>query len=356
MKAISDYTAPSSTVGRGKSIKNIRTGYHKKIYRDQNVSLHLGNSLDKYETWPAPTTIISDGGYGILGFEGDTSDHLGLPHWYEPHIAEWSKHSTPQTTLWFWNSEIGWASVHPILEKYGWRYINCNIWDKGKGHIAGNVNTKKIRRFPVVTEVCVQYVRQSHLNGLSLKEWLRHEWKRTGLPFRKANEACGVKDAAVRKYLDNSHLWYFPPPEMFKRLEEYANKFGSAQGKPYFSADGVRPMSIEEWSKMRSKFFCPHGYTNVWDRGPLNGNERIKTSSFNGKSAHLNQKPLDLMKLLIGASSEKGDVIWEPFGGLFSASLAAKLLGRRSFSCEIDEDYFKIGVERFFDLDPLVVE
>ena len=60
--------------------------------------------------------IVSDGGYGILGFEGDTSDHLGLPQWYEPHIKAWSEAATPETTLWFWNSEIGWASVHPILE------------------------------------------------------------------------------------------------------------------------------------------------------------------------------------------------------------------------------------------------
>jgi hypothetical protein len=89
-----------------------------------------------------------------------TSDHLDLPEWYEPPVEASSKLALPNTTLWFWNSEIGWAVVHPILEKFGWRYVNCNIWNKGKGHIAGNVNTEKIRRFPVVTEVCVQYVRE----------------------------------------------------------------------------------------------------------------------------------------------------------------------------------------------------
>jgi site-specific DNA-methyltransferase (adenine-specific) len=147
---------------------------------DRLTDIRLGDSFTLYPAWEKPTVIVSDGGYGVLGFEGDTSGHLALPDWYESHIAAWSKQATPVTTLWFWNSEIGWAAVHPVLEKYGWRYMNANIWNKGKGHIAGNVNTRKIRRFPVVSEVCVQYTFEVKVDGLSLKEWLRQEWKRTG--------------------------------------------------------------------------------------------------------------------------------------------------------------------------------
>ena len=133
-----------STVGRGKSLNKVFQKSQKKKWQDDYVHLYLGDSLDHYNKWDTPVTIISDGGYGILGFEGDTPDHQKLPSWYEPHIKEWSKFSTPQTTLWLWNSEIGWAAIHPILEKHGWKYINCNVWNKGKGHIAGNINTKKI--------------------------------------------------------------------------------------------------------------------------------------------------------------------------------------------------------------------
>lgn len=247
--------------------------------------------------------------------------------------------------FWFWNSEIGWAAVHQVLEKYGWRYVNCNIWNKGKGHIAGNVNTEKIRRFPVVTEVCVQYVREVKVNELPLKAWLLQEWKRSGLPLRRANDACGVVDAATRKYFDRGHLWYFPPPEMFQKLVNYANEHGNPKGKPYFSLDGNQSLTAQEWSKMRSKFRCPHGFTNVWERQALRGDERVKISS--GKALHLNQKPLDLMSLIIEASSDENDVIWEPFGGLFSASLAARKLRRKSYSCEIDSEYFYYGVKRF---------
>lgn len=102
-----------------------------------------------------------------------------------------------------------------------------------------------------------------------------------------------------------------------------------------------------DWGGMRSKFNCPHGFTNIWDRSSLRGNERIKTPKKSSKAAHLNQKPLDLMRLIIEASTDEEDVIWEPFGGLFSASLAASMLNRKAYGCELDHDYYSLALERF---------
>lgn len=336
---------PTSTVGRGKSV-TLTSAPDVTEWTDGRCSIALGDSLGQYERWADPQVIVSDGAYGVLGFEGDTSDHTGMPEWYEPHIAAWSKRATPQTVLWFWNSEIGWASVHPVLERYGWRYINANIWDKGLGHIAGNVNTTKIRRFPVVSEVCVQYVFEARINGLLLKHWLIKEWKRTGLPVRKSNEACGVKDAATRKYLDQGHLWYWMPEEMFEKLVTYANTYGKPEGRPYFSLDGRVPMTAADWRKTRAPFSCPHGITNVWQRSPLRDSERIKTNGTSGKAVHLNQKPLDLMTMILKASALPDAAVWEPFGGLFTGCVAARRLGLRAFSAETDPTYFQYGMRR----------
>lgn len=337
---------PTSTVGRGKAV-TLLTKPELEHWADEDVTLCLGDSLGRYGSWASPQVIVSDGAYGILGFEGDTSDHLGVAEWYEPHVKAWSERATAMTTLWFWNSEIGWAVTHPVLERHGWRYVNANVWNKGKAHIAGNVNTAKIRRFPVVTEICVQYVFEPRIESLTLQRWLHREWKRTGLPFKKANEACGVADVAVRKYLDQGHLWYYPPPEMFDKMAKYANTFGDPAGRPYFSRDSVSPMTQDEWACMRSIFHCPMGVTNVWERNPLKGSERIKIPEISGRAAHLNQKPLDLMHQIIEASSDAGHVVWEPFGGLFSASLAAKQSGRKAFASEIDPTYFQLGLCRF---------
>ena len=186
---------------------------------------------------------------------------------------------------------------------------------------------------------------------ISMKDWLRHEWSRTGLSFSKTNEAAGVKDAATRKYFTKCHLWYMPPAEIFDKISKYANKYGKPGGKPYFSIDGKKPLGKEDWEKMRSKFKCPIGITNVWDLPPLNGNERIKTGS---KSFHMNQKPLKFTELIIEVSSDEEDLIWDPFGGLGTTAIAAKKLKRylnKEIICLSHLEQLKSRIrEEFFSL------
>ncbi len=317
-------------------------------YKRDCVQIYNGDALDFYDKWPSPVIIISDGAYGLGQWPGDPKTKGGLAKWYEPHIKKWSEHATPLTTLWFWNREIGWAEVHPILEKYGWEFVNCHTWDKGISHIAGNSNTATLRKFPVVTEVCVQYVKKAVfiIDGreVGMQEWLRYEWERTGLPLSKANEACGVKNAATRKYLTKDHLFYYPPPDAFEKMVRYANQHGDESGKPYFSIDGIRPLTKEEWGRMRAKFKCLVGVTNVWRTPALHGEERMWSK--NGKALHPNQKPLELMKLIIRSSSDENDVVWEPFGGLCTGAIASFELNRCCYSAEIDRDIFNQAVLR----------
>lgn len=317
------------------------------VHSGSTIEIFNDDVTNLYDQWATPVVIVSDGPYGVKGFPGDPPTPDGLADWYEPHVAKWSEKATPQTTLWFWNTEIGWATVHPVLVHYGWEYKACCVWDKGIAHVAGNSNTKSLSKLPIVTEVCVQYVKKPvfYVDGkqVEMKVWLRHEWSRTGLPFRLTNTAAGVKDAATRKYFTKCHLWYFPPPEAFEAISRYANEHGDPSGRPYFSVDGKHPIDTEAYSRLRPKFQCPFGVTNVWSEPPLNGNERIKNGA---KALHLNQKPLKLMELIIKASSDRGDLVWEPFGGLCSATIAAYNLGRSCLAAEIDSHVFGIAERR----------
>lgn len=317
------------------------------FYKRGHSTIVLGDALDYYRYWEPPTVIISDGPYGLASYPGDPPTPRELGEAYRRHLRAWSEYSLPSTTLWFWNSELGWATVHPVIEEEGWEYRSCHVWDKGIAHAAGNSNTKTLRKFPVVSEVCVQYVRKvtfpAQDRELTMREWLRREWQRSGLPLHKANDACGVKNAATRKYFAQCHLWYFPPADAFTALAKYANKFGDPTGCPYFSLDGVNPVGYEQWKKMRAKFHCKNGITNVWREGAVRGAERMKNIH---KCLHMNQKPLRLLEICIEASSDRDDVVWEPFGGLCSASIAAHGLGRRSHAAELNPEYFKIAKRR----------
>lgn len=313
------------------------------------VTIEHADARNRYEAWAAPTAIIVDGPYGVAGFPGDPPTPDGLAEWYAPHAAMWAKYAKPSTSLWFWGTEISWATVHPVLSLHGWDYRSAHVWDKGISHVAGNVNSNTIRRFPVATEVCVQYVRRVELltgDGelLPMKGWLRREWQRAGLPLYKTNEACGVKNAATRKYFTQCHLWYFPPPEMMERLSAYANRHGQPTAHPYFSLDGEKCLTAEEWGQMRAKWHHVHGITNVWTEPAVRGSERLKDDY--SKIIHTNQKPLRLIELSIRACTDPGDVIWEPFGGLCSAAVASLRADRACYAAEIDAEVFEAASAR----------
>lgn len=300
------------------------------------VSITPADALACYPSWPAPHCIVADGAYGLAGFPGDPRSPEALPAWYAPHLAAWTAAAQPATALWFWNSEVGWATMHPSLHAAGWDYRVCHIWDKGKGHIAGRVNSNTARSFPIVTEVCVYYSRPAVFvrpdgEAQTTQQWLRAEWQRTGLPFSSANTACGVVDAASRKYLSADYRWYMPPPDQLARLTTYANRYGRPEGSPYFQL----PAGLQAipWERLWTTWNYSHGITNVWCEPALRGKERLKIGA--GRT-HPNQKPLRLMERIVAASTRPGDVVWEPFGGLGTAALAAARLGRACYSAEID--------------------
>lgn len=308
----------------------------------------LGDSLEYYQYWNPPMAIISDGPYGIDGYAGDAKNPGQLKSMYLPHIKKWSEKVTSETTLWFWNTEVGWANVHPILIENGWVYRSCNIWNKGIKHIAGNCNGKTMRKFPVVTEVCAHYVRKEAFllntgEEISVQQWLREEWKRTGLLLSEANAACGVKNAATRKYLTKDHLWYFPPYEVFQKLVNYANNRGNPNGVPYFSLDGLQSLNKNQWQRLRAKFNFEYGVTNVWDCSPVRGKERLKDGT---EIFHPNQKPKELIKRIILASTDIQDIIWEPFAGTATGCKVAQENDRFFYGAEIDKNYYEMALKR----------
>ena len=61
---------------------------------------------------------------------------------------------------------------------------------------------------------------------------------------------------------------------------------------------------------------------------------------------HPTQKPIALLERIIKSSSNKGDIVLDPFSGTFTTSFVAKQLKRKSIGIEIQEEYVKIGLRR----------
>jgi site-specific DNA-methyltransferase (adenine-specific) len=61
---------------------------------------------------------------------------------------------------------------------------------------------------------------------------------------------------------------------------------------------------------------------------------------------HPSQKPEALLDRIIAASSNEGDLVLDPFSGVFTTCAVARRLGRRSIGIEVDRSYYEVGLRR----------
>ena len=65
-----------------------------------------------------------------------------------------------------------------------------------------------------------------------------------------------------------------------------------------------------------------------------------------GKKLHPTEKPVDLMEMYVLNSSNKSDLVLDPFMGSGSTGIACINTGRSFIGIELDEKYFNIAKER----------
>ncbi len=81
---------------------------------------------------------------------------------------------------------------------------------------------------------------------------------------------------------------------------------------------------------------------DVWDISYVNSQSKERTG-------YPTQKPLALLHRIIKASSNEGDVVFDPFCGCATACVASQQLNRKWIGCDIEEKAADILVERLSD-------
>jgi len=123
-----------------------------------------------------------------------------------------------------------------------------------------------------------------------------------------------------------------PPPRLSKTNYLFANEYIvyaiNEKGMPSKST-----FNFSKQNEMHNIFITPS----------LQSKERLKE---NGKTVHPTQKPLLILKKLIEVSSNKGELVLDPFMGVGSTAIACKELGRRFIGCEINEKYYRNSINR----------
>lgn len=80
----------------------------------------------------------------------------------------------------------------------------------------------------------------------------------------------------------------------------------------------------------------------------VQGKERLKNN--NGRAFHPTQKPEKLMEIIITASSDRNDIVLDPFFGSGTTGVVAQRLNRYWIGIEIDNKYAKEALKRIEEL------
>lgn len=143
---------------------------------------------------------------------------------------------------------------------------------------------------------------------------------------------------------DNSHIYMFcafKTIDIFKmEFEKYFelkniiiwNKGNFGTGNYYrfkyemvlFGQKGVKPLKS-------------HSFADVID---CNGT---------GNELHPTQKPVELLRVFIDNSTERGGVVLDPFMGSGSTGVACKQIERSFIGFEIDKNYYRVSCDRIKD-------
>ncbi|MDD3688096.1 MAG: site-specific DNA-methyltransferase [Bacteroidales bacterium] len=131
-------------------------------------------------------------------------------------------------------------------------------------------------------------------------------------------------------------------PNMTRRVFTHSAEFvvwGVKGEKWIFNYDELRKLNPE-----RQKDGSLKQMRDVWQLPLVQGRERIRGE--NGRALHPTQKPEELLRRIIPASSNIGDLILDPFVGSGTTAVVAKKLGRNWIGIDNNLDYVKISEER----------
>ena len=207
--------------------------------------------------------------------------------------------------------------------------------NKGIKSIAGRTS-EALRMFPTASEHCLFYVFQDgnflkdniikNINPFS--KYLKEEFKNANVSIREISKLFPSKTGNVTGCVSN---WIngenVITKDQYLKIRNYLNnKFLRKEYKEL----------RKEYEELRFTFNLPFGYTDVWDFC-------VDKNRFD----HPTQKPISIIKRIISASSNKNDLILDPFAGSGTTAIACHDLDRKFICIEKEPKYHEIATQRY---------
>ena len=133
-------------------------------------------------------------------------------------------------------------------------------------------------------------------------------------------------------------------PNMTKRVFTHSTEFivWAVKGKGWiFNYKELKKLNPEKQKDGTLKQM-----RDFWSLPLVQGKERLRGE--NGRALHPTQKPEQMLKRIIVASSNKGDLVLDPFLGSGTTAVVAQQLKRKWIGIEIDKKYLKAAKMRIY--------
>jgi len=273
--------------------------------------------------------------------------------WLDSIAAQWQRILKPNGSLYCFASPQMAARVEcQIMERF--RVINHIVWFKQTG-IHKRQCKEELRSFFPQTERIMfaeHYGADNMAKGEAgyaakcdelrgflfepLRAYLIGERDRAGHTTKSVVEAMGCTTPS--HYFSTSQ-WALPTEKHYNAMRELFNK----QGGEYLRREyeDLR----REYEDLRRPFSVSSEvpYTDVWSFDTV--------AYYKGK--HPCEKPQDLLRHIITASSRPGAVVLDCFMGSGSTGVACRELGREFIGIELDAEYFRKASDRINQSDLL---
>jgi DNA modification methylase len=208
------------------------------------------------------------------------------------------------------------AYLIPHLESLGLELRQQIVIDKGMKAVSGRA-TKNYKMFPNVTESILFMIKD---NKKFIKPFLKSRQQALGLSAKEINERLGVKSNGGGMwsiYTGKNICEQFPTEESWNKL--------------------ARVLEFDlPYSKLSQTFNPQMGFTDVW----------TDIDFYSERRYHPTQKPLKLIRRLVSASSNKGDIVLDPFSGAGSTQISCVQLERHYIGIELEKKYFDVANRR----------
>ena len=226
-------------------------------------------------------------------------------------------------SCWVFGYAYQLSYILPKFEKYGFKYRQHIVLNKGIKSVAGRTSNK-LKMFPTATEYIMYFYKDARN---IIKNKLQEKQQEKGFKGYEINEHLGKSNTG-------GGTWSTIAGKKQKNIQ-YPTRTDWDKLDELFGGLDIK------YDDYVYKFNLPNGLTDVWD--DINFYDKtyknLWKKKYNANCEHSTMKPYKLIKRLIDCSTVENDLVLDIFMGTGMTGKVCLDNKRRFMGCEIEKEY-----------------